>query len=272
MDLHTKFESGAMFTAGPSGAAVGVSGINEITNRINVESGLLGTDITNLTAVSGAYVTTSGAGYSNTTNLTAVSGAYVATSGALVTDIANLTVVSGAYNVTSGTLITVSGAGYTNKTNLTTVSGAGYVVSGAYVATSGAFYNYSKSKTSYWSCVGGDFVGNIGTADNAYIDRGNTYVSSGILYIAPISLPHGAVVTSAKVEGNGGRIWSLYSKQPNTDGPYSCMATGSMNQVDTTITAATIDNENYAYYFYVSGTSWGGALTGARITYTTLYD
>lgn len=36
--LHEKFESGAMFTAGASGANTGVSGINEITTQININS------------------------------------------------------------------------------------------------------------------------------------------------------------------------------------------------------------------------------------------
>jgi len=40
--LHTSFESGAMFTAGSDYGNVGTSGLNEITNRINVESGILG--------------------------------------------------------------------------------------------------------------------------------------------------------------------------------------------------------------------------------------
>jgi len=33
--LHTQFQSGAMFTVGNSGPDVGISGINDITGRIN---------------------------------------------------------------------------------------------------------------------------------------------------------------------------------------------------------------------------------------------
>ena len=135
--LHTSFTSGNMFTAGSDYGDIGTSGLNEITNRINVGSGVLGT-------ISGAYNTTSGAGVTDIANLTAVSGAYVATSGALytvsgalTTDITNLTTVSGAYVATSGALYTVSGAGYSNTTNLNTVSGAGVVVSGATVTNKG---------------------------------------------------------------------------------------------------------------------------------------
>ena len=97
--LHEQFVSGAMFTAGPSGANIGVSGINEITNRINVESGLLGTDIANLTIVSGAYVASSGAGVTDVSNLTAVSGAYVATKTLVDSVIPSAQIISGTNTV-----------------------------------------------------------------------------------------------------------------------------------------------------------------------------
>ena len=89
--LHTSFVSGNMFTAGSDYGTTGTSGINEFTNRVNVQSGALYADIANLTAVSGAYV---------------------ATSGALVTDIANLVAVSGAGYAVSGAYVATSGATY----------------------------------------------------------------------------------------------------------------------------------------------------------------
>lgn len=52
--LHTQFASGALLTAGSDYGNLGTSGLNEITNRINVESGILGT--------------VSGAGVINTTH------------------------------------------------------------------------------------------------------------------------------------------------------------------------------------------------------------
>lgn len=36
--LHTQYASGNLFTVGPTGAQIGVSGINEITNRINTHT------------------------------------------------------------------------------------------------------------------------------------------------------------------------------------------------------------------------------------------
>ena len=51
--LMTSFASGNMFTAGSDYGDTGTSGLNEITNRINVESGALGT-------VSGATVINKG--------------------------------------------------------------------------------------------------------------------------------------------------------------------------------------------------------------------
>ncbi len=62
-DLFTSYTSGGMFTAGTDYGNVGVSGINDITNRINVESGILGT-------VSGAGVVVSGATVTNKEALT----------------------------------------------------------------------------------------------------------------------------------------------------------------------------------------------------------
>jgi len=75
--LHTSFASGNMFTAGSDYGDTGTSGLNEFANRINVESGILGT-------VSGAYYATSGAYYTTSGATTVISGAYYTTSGAML--------------------------------------------------------------------------------------------------------------------------------------------------------------------------------------------
>ena len=108
--LHTSFASGNILTAGSDYGDTGTSGLNEITNRVNVTSGALGT--------------VSGAGY-------AVSGAYKTTSGATH-------VVSGAYKTTSGALVTVSGAGYAVSGGL-----GSYILGGAdHFKMIGSTYNH----------------------------------------------------------------------------------------------------------------------------------
>jgi len=72
--LMTSFASGAMLTAGSDYGDTGTSGLNEITNRINVESGILGTVSGAGVAVSGAVVVVSGA--TVTTNGTLTFGLY----------------------------------------------------------------------------------------------------------------------------------------------------------------------------------------------------
>ena len=87
--------------------------------------------------------------------------------------------------------------------------------------------------------------------------------------IAPINLPHGAVVTSARVQGNDtGNTWSLMK----TD---TTMASAAINSTDASITSATINNtisfEN-AYYFKIEGMGVNDEITFATISYTTDYD
>ena len=321
MDLHTKFESGAMFTAGASGAAVGVSGINEITGRINVESGLLGIDIANLTAVSGAYVATSGALVTDIANLTvvsgagyAVSGAYNVTSGAtysfskLVSG-TNLPIYgnfAGIYagegmDFNNGSVIVAEESTAINKGILIVVPGEGIdvdyysagnaTIKGEDATTTNkgiASFNSSdftvstgavslKNKTSYWSCLGTNFHGGAPSEDLiAYVAGGTvTAQADSISFLAPVSLPQGAVVTAVIVYGNAGATDETWEFRRLTiadpGGSAVTLAYTNIETEDTSVNA-TINNSVYSYHLTTSSLDNGDAIYGARITYTTDYD
>jgi len=169
-DLHTNFSSGGMLTAGSfTGQADGASGLNFITNRINTESGILGT--------------VSGAGY-------AVSGAGVVVSGAGV-------VVSGATVTNANTISTVSGAGYA-------VSGAGLVVSGATVTNADTISNTSTghdhdgtdSKFIPYSVFGDGSDGALN------ITTGTTNITAGIKKYTSINISTGATLGTSSSDSS----------------------------------------------------------------------
>jgi len=72
--LHTQFQSGAMFTAGSAGQHVGVSGINEITGRVNF-GGYDFPQSTNMNFTTGSFgfieqITINGVDHSYVTDIT----------------------------------------------------------------------------------------------------------------------------------------------------------------------------------------------------------
>jgi hypothetical protein len=129
------------------------------------------------------------------------------------------------------------------------------------------------AETQFWSCNGCNFVPND--------PNGNTYsynAANGILtvtvaaggddsHLAPVSLPHGSVVTGAVVFGNDAtNVWVL-SRRAHIGGAVSDLAAATnVNTENTTISNAIIDNNAYSYFF---ATSFGAndTVEGARITY-----
>ncbi len=110
--LMTSHVSGTQFTTGSDYGDVGTSGINEFTNRINVESGLLGgvsgalvNDVADLVAVSGAGVVVSGAGV-------AVSGAVTGGVHDRDTNIAAPTTTSATYEDVANIINNLTTKGY----------------------------------------------------------------------------------------------------------------------------------------------------------------
>ncbi len=132
-----------------------------------------------------------------------------------------------------------------------------------------------RNKTSHYALPGTAFHGLSPDVDNiAYNVAGagdvelSASITAGTL-IAPVNLPHGVVVTGARVQGaDVGNTWSLMKSE-------TVMATAAINSGDSSISSATIDNtvsfEN-AYHFKVTGMDTGDSVTFATINYTTNYD
>lgn len=144
-----------------------------------------------------------------------------------------------------------------------------------YASEVNAFNNIVKNKTSYWSCAGVDFIPKNPDTDSIhYINQVVEADETGRSFYAPIFLPHGAIITAVKVFGNDpGAVdesWTLY-RNAFVDGVTSSMAAANINTEDTSISYATIDNNNYSYAFRTSTLDDGDEVWGARIKYTTNY-
>lgn len=91
-----------------------------------------------------------------------------------------------------------------------------------------------------------------------------------VMLHAPVFLPHGAVVTAAIVySGLGGEdsSWRLL-RTPVDGASFEIMATALCDVEDTSISNATIDNQNHQYYMDIFDTVNLDEFHGARITYT----
>ena len=127
--------------------------------------------------------------------------------------------------------------------------------------------------TEYWSCGGNKFSGvSPDVNDLQYYADSNRVASNadGIALTTSVHLPNGAVVTGCVVEGNAGATaedWYLF-RAPIVDGVGEIMASAKIDTADTTITNATINNEDYSYSISTSTIDTGDIIYGARITYT----
>ncbi len=129
------------------------------------------------------------------------------------------------------------------------------------------------NKTSYYSISGFEFH-TTSMTNATYEDTGTFTANAGVSALAPVHLPHGAVVTSCIVQGNAGATdvaWTL-SRQANDAGAVVTMATANIDTADSTITSGTIDNSAYSYTIYTGSLSANDSIYNATITYTTDYD
>jgi hypothetical protein len=140
---------------------------------------------------------------------------------------------------------------------------------------------YSSPRTHYFVVGGEGFVpGSNVDYQNTYLMGGAyIYTGSGAL-VAPVHLPHGAVVTELKVFFNDTSTsnMTVYLARLNlSSGGYVFMAavdssgiSGYGSKTDTTISYATIDNTAYGYHIHAWSDSWDSNLKimGALVVYT----
>ncbi|HEC66347.1 MAG TPA: hypothetical protein ENI23_13750 [bacterium] len=125
--------------------------------------------------------------------------------------------------------------------------------------------------TTYWNCPPCAFQTTFPDVDAITINDSNlTCRTNDISLHAPVFLPHGAVVTAVTVYGNAAATAETYTleKIDYADGASTVMGGASIGTADTSITNATIDNENYFYVLDTSSLDTNDAIFGARITYT----
>lgn len=139
------------------------------------------------------------------------------------------------------------------------------------------------NKTSYWSCPGSAFTTKSPDVDDITIREAHTnadgeqYITAngnGISLAAPVNLPHGAVITGCIVYGNAAataETWELV-RLDHTGTVSPRMATANIGTADTSISQATVDNNNYFYSLVTDTIDINDTVYGAMITYTTDYD
>ena len=132
-----------------------------------------------------------------------------------------------------------------------------------------------KNKTSYYSISGIKFKPKEPDVnDHGYDgDEGRFYSDDAISgAMASVELPHGAVVTSCIVQGGDSAETWILGRADNAADNFVTMASGNWNTADTSITSATIDNQNYRYWISTSTIDAADNIYGATIAYTTDYD
>ncbi len=129
----------------------------------------------------------------------------------------------------------------------------------------------NSNGTYIWNCTGTNFVPILpATQTHSYITPSGIFNPqvNGVTSYAHVSLPHSAIVTAAIVWGVGaGETWDL-RRVKLSDVTNLSMATADLNSEDTSISNATIDNVNYAYFLVTSSLDSADQINGARITYT----
>jgi hypothetical protein len=139
---------------------------------------------------------------------------------------------------------------------------------------------YTSPRAQYFVVGGEGFVpGSNVDYFNTYGNGGAYIVSGSGALVAPVHLPHGAVVTELRVffYDNSSSDMTVSLDLQGMSGGYSTMARvsssgapGYMSETDTTITSATIDNLAYSYLVYAYCSAWDGGnlkIKGAVIRY-----
>jgi len=127
--------------------------------------------------------------------------------------------------------------------------------------------------TNYYSIPGSAWTPSNPDTDQCHFIN-NTVVADadGLIFYAPVNLPHGATVTKVIIYGNAGataETWTLYATEADPSGNFT-MATANFGTADSTISYAIIDNSKYTYWLYSSTIDTNDAIEGGIITYTIL--
>jgi len=124
-----------------------------------------------------------------------------------------------------------------------------------------------------WTCVGTAFDATNPDTDQVKKDDQEGKIvaeADGITFTTSISLPHGAVVTKVVVYGNAAasaETWGLWRDDIDTINSEK-LAGANINTEDTSISFATIDNNNKRYNLGTSTLDTNDAIYSVRITYT----
>lgn len=127
--------------------------------------------------------------------------------------------------------------------------------------------------TNQWTCTGTNFTAKQPDVDDVhYAENDDGQIETdgaGITTLAPVFLPHNAVVTGAIVYGNSSTENFNLIRSTLTDSTATTMAQANINTEDSTISNATIDNTLYGYFILTDAMDANDTIYGARITYTT---
>jgi len=125
--------------------------------------------------------------------------------------------------------------------------------------------------TLYWTCTGTNFHAQSPDTEAVTYLQGKFTADTALTAFAPVSLPHGAVVTAFVGYGSAGTSnetitlmrWNTSAGSYNT-----VLAQVNFGTIDTSISSATIDNNNYSYSIFTSRLTATDIIYGAKITYT----
>ena len=132
-----------------------------------------------------------------------------------------------------------------------------------------AIPNYN---TNYYSLIGAQFNGINPDTSNISYQNTNGYLqadSDGIICVAHVTLPQGAIVTSVEGYSNVSDE-NISLKRMDTSSGASTILTAptNFNTAQETITNETIENSTYSYHLFTSSIDTGVRIYGALIKYT----
>ncbi len=127
------------------------------------------------------------------------------------------------------------------------------------------------TETRYYSINPSDFISqNPDVNDIAILYYRILASANGIVFCAPVHLPHGALITNVVVYGNAGagaETWTLKRIKYDETGD-GTLATANINSADNSVVNGTVDNLNYTYAIFTTSLDSGDRINGGVITYT----